>query len=180
MKIESIVARPGGQGKMLLGVTISGAAEGTVYVIGTPHYDSVAKLITVPDLAFDVKSQGYLESAAGWLINGPLLDEVRSEAKLPVEDLLHELVQLVNKEINRPLAEGIYLRGAVSDARALNVRAVQRGILVDAKGLGRLWLEVEKKDLLPKKRLIKDPKKALASKPATEAGKAQADSSKRK
>ena len=113
VKIESIVARPGGQGRMLLGVTISGAAEGTVYVIGTPHYDSVAKLITVPDLAFDVKSQGYLESAAGWLINGPLLDEVRSEAKLPVEELLHELVQIVNKEINRPLAEGIYLRGAV-------------------------------------------------------------------
>jgi len=181
VKIESIVARPGGQGKMLLGVTISGAAEGTVYVIGTPYYDSVAKLITVPDLAFDVKSQGYLESAAGWLINGPLLDEVRSEAKLPVEDLLHELVQLVNKEINRPLSEGIYLRGAVSDAHALSVRAVQRGILVDAKGLGRLWLEIEKKDLLPKKRLIKDPKKALASKPAADAGKkAPADSTRKK
>ena len=182
VKIESIVARPGGQGRMLLGVTISGAAEGTVYVIGTPHYDSVAKLITVPDLAFDVKSQGYLESAAGWLINGPLLDEVRSEAKLPVEDLLHELVQLVNKEINRPLSEGIYLRGAVSDAHALSVRAVQRGIIVDAKGLGRLWLEIEKKDLLPKKRLIKDPKKALASKPAADASKkeAPADSTRKK
>ena len=164
VKIESIVARPGGQGRMLLGVTISGAADGTVYVVGTPHYDSVAKLITVPDLAFDVKSQGYLESAAGWLINGPLLDEVRDEAKLPVQDLLDELVRIVNKEINRPLAEGIYLRGALSDAHALSVRAVQRGVIVDAKGLGRLWLEVDKRDLLPKKRLIKQPKKALATK----------------
>jgi hypothetical protein len=178
VKIESIVARPGGQGRMLLGVTISGAADGTVYVVGTPHYDSVAKLITVPDLAFDVKSQGYLESAAGWLINGPLLDEVRDEAKLPVQDLLDELVQIVNKEINRPLAEGIYLRGALSDAHALSVRAVQRGVIVDAKGLGRLWLEIEKKDLLPKKRLIKQPKKALADK--APAGKAPADSSKKK
>jgi hypothetical protein len=75
-----------------------------------------------------------------------------------VEELLDELVQLVNKEINRPLAEGIYLRGAVSDAQALSVRAVQRGVIVDAKGLGRLWLEIEKKDLLPKKPLIKRPK----------------------
>ncbi len=68
-------------GKILLGVTISGAANGTVYVVGTPHYDSVTKLITVPDLAFDVKSQGYLESAAGWLLNGPLLDEVRQRGQ---------------------------------------------------------------------------------------------------
>jgi hypothetical protein len=181
IKIENIVARPGGMGKILLGVTISGAAEGTVYVVGTPYYDSVTKLITVPDLAFDVRSQGYLESAAGWLLNGPLLNEVRSEAKLPVTDLLNEVVQIVNKEINRPLAEGIYLRGAVSDAHALSVRAVQRGVIVDAKGLGRLWLEIEKKDLLPKKRLIKDPKKALASKPAADAGKkAPADSTTKK
>ncbi len=87
----------------------------------------------------------------------------------------------MNKEINRPLAEGIYLRGAVSDAHALSVRAVQRGVIVDAKGLGRIWLEIEKKDLLPKKRLIKDPKKALASKPAADAGKkAPADSTKKK
>ena len=181
VKIESIVAGPAGLGKILLGVTISGAANGTVYVVGTPSYDSVTKLITVPDLAFDVRSQGYLESAAGWLLNGPLLDEVRSEARLPVEDLLGQLVQIVNKEINRPLSEGIYLRGALSDAHALSVRAVQRGVIVDAMGLGRLWLEIEKKDLLPKKRLIKQPKKALASKPAADPGKkAPADSSKKK
>jgi len=169
--IESIVARPAGMGKILLGVTLSGAAEGTVYVVGTPQYDSLTKLITVPDLAFDVRSQGYLEKAAGWLLSGPLLDEVRRQAKLPVEELLAEVVRIVNKEINRPLADGIYLRGAVSDAHALSVRAVQRGVLVDAKGLGRLWLEIEKKDLLPKKRLIKQqPKKPQAAAPA-EAGK---------
>ncbi len=73
----------------------------------------------------------------------------------------------MNKEINRPLAEGIYLRGAVSDAQALSVRAVQRGVLVDAKGLGRIWLEIEKKDLLPKKPLIK----RKATKPPPPAGK---------
>jgi len=170
--IESIVARPAGLGKILLGVTISGAANGTVYVVGTPQYDSVTKLITVPDLTFDVRSRGYLEKAAGWLVNGPLLDEVRREAKLPVEELLTQVVQIVNKEINRPLAEGIYLRGAVSDAQALSVRAVQRGVLVDAKGLGRIWLEIEKKDLLPKKRLIKSaPKHAGAKAAPADSGK---------
>ncbi len=159
--IEGIVARPAGMGKILLGVTLSGAAEGTVYVVGTPQYDSATKLITVPDLAFDVRSKGYLEKAAGWLLRGPLLDEVRREAKLPVEQLLAEVVRIVNKEINRPLADGIYLRGAVSDAHALSVRAVQRGVLVDAKGLGRIWLEIEKQDLLPKKKIpAKTPKKA--------------------
>ena len=172
--IESIVARPAGLGKILLGVTISGAANGTVYVVGTPQYDSAAKVITVPDLAFDVRSRGYLEKAAGWLVNGPLLEEVRREARLPVEELLTQVVQIVNKEINRPLAEGIYLRGAVSDAHALSVRAVQRGVLVDAKGLGRIWLEIEKKDLLPKKRLLKPaPRKAGAKA-------APADSAKKK
>ena len=49
--------------------------------------------------------------------------------ELPVlQELLDQLVQIVNKEINRPLAEGIYLRGAVSDAHALSVRAEQHGV----------------------------------------------------
>ncbi len=154
VKIENVVARPAGNGKMLLAVTLSGAANGTVYVVGTPTLDSAAKTITVPDLAFDVKSEGYLENAAGWLLNGPLLGEVRDEATLPVEELLDDVVQIVNKEINRPLAEGIYLRGELSDAHALSVRAQQRGVIVDAKGLGRIWLEIEKKDILPKKKLL--------------------------
>jgi hypothetical protein len=177
VKIESIVAGPAGHGKILLGVTISGAASGTVYVLGTPSYDSVTKLITVPDLAFDVSSQGYLESAAGWLLNGPLLDEVRDAARLPVEQLLDQLVQIVNKEINRPLSDGVYLRGALSDAHALSVRAVQRGVIVDAVGLGRIWLEIDKKDLLPKKPLLKQ--KATKPRSSTDK-KAAPDASKKK
>ena len=137
----------------------------------------MTKLITVPDLAFDVSSQGYLESAAGWLLNGPLLDEVRDAARLPVEQLLDQLVQIVNKEINRPLSDGVYLRGALSDAHALSVRAVQRGVIVDAVGLGRIWLEIDKKDLLPKKPLLKQ--KATKPRASTDK-KAAPDASKKK
>ncbi len=166
VKIESVTARSAGKGRVLLGVSITGAADGTVWVVGTPSYDTTTDLITVPDLKFDVNSEGYLEKAAGWLVNGPLLEDVRNAAQIHAADLLKEVVRIINKEINRQLSEGIYLRGELIGARAMSVQAQERGVVVSAKGLGKLWLEIDKKDLLPKKRLIKPKKKKPAAPPA--------------
>ena len=113
VKIENIVAGPAGMGKILLGVTISGAADGTVYVVGTPNYDSVTKLMTVPDLAFDVKSQGYLESPRAGSSMARCWMKFAARQSCRCQELLDQLVQIVNKEINRAAGRGdLPARGA--------------------------------------------------------------------
>lgn len=156
--IDALEARSAGRGRILLDVTISGAAHGTLHVIGTPSYDPATDEISMPDLAFDVNSTGYLGQAAVWLVNGPFLDEVRDMARIKASVLMDELVRIVTKEVNRSLTEGVDLRGSLSGATVLDVHASRLGLVARATGAGRLWIEISKQHLVP------TPKGGVASK----------------
>lgn len=172
IKVEAVTVSSAGKGRLLLTLLLKGRARGTVNVVGTPNYDPTTDLITIKDLSFDVNSEAYLAKAAGWLINGPLLKMVQENAKIPATALMEEVLALANKNINRQLSEGIFLRGNLSSAQPMAVQAMRDGLMAHAKGAGRLWLEISKEDLIPASvKIGKGPKPAGApktGKPKTE------------
>lgn len=150
--IEDVTALPAGKGKIILGVKVKGRVNGTLYAVGTPAYDPATDLISVPDLAFDVKTSGALAGVAGWLVNGPFLKEVRRLATIPASQLLDNVVTIANKELNRELSKGVFLRGQLDKATARNVIAAQRGLVARAHATGRLWVEISKENWIPDRR----------------------------
>ena len=62
---------------------------------------------------------------------------------------MEEVLELANKNINRELSKGIFLRGTLSSAQPLAVQAMRDGLMAHAKASGRLWLEISKDDLIP-------------------------------
>jgi hypothetical protein len=149
VKVENITALPGGKGKLVLAVALRGKARGTVYVVGTPSYDPTTDLITLPDVSFDVNTSTALGKTVGWLIEGPLLGLIQENAKIPAADLLARALEIANKEINRTLSDGVYLRGAFASANTRTVQATSVGLVARAQATGRLWVEISKEDLLP-------------------------------
>lgn len=152
VRIDSVTAIPGGKGKVILAVGLRGKATGTVYVSGTPQYDPATDLITMPDVGFDVNTTASLGKAVGWLIQGPLLGLIRDNAKIPAADLLDRAMAIANKEINRELSDGIYLRGTLSTADTKGVHASNEALVARAQAQGRLWVEISKEHLLPEKK----------------------------
>jgi len=150
--IEDVTALPAGKGKIVLAVKVKGRVNGTLYAVGTPAYDEATDMITVPDLAFDVKSQDALAGMASWLVNGPFLSEVRALAKIPAQALLDSVIEIANRELNRELSPGVYLRGQLDKATARDVIAAQRGLVARAHATGRLWVEISKDNWIPDRR----------------------------
>ena len=147
--VDDVTVLPGGLGKIVLAVKLKGRVNGIVYAVGTPSYDPATDLITIPDLALDAGSAGALAGVAGWLVNGPFQDEIRSLAKIPASSLLEEVVSIANREINRDLSDGVKLRGQLDKATARHVVAAQRGLVAQAHATGRLWVEISKDHLIP-------------------------------
>ena len=150
--IDDVTALPAGKGRIVLAVKVSGRVNGTLWAVGTPAYDQATDMISVPDLAFDVKTQGALAGMAGWLVNGPFLKEVRLLAKIPASTLLENVVEIANRELNRELSKGVFLRGQLDKASARNVIAAQRGLVARAHATGRLWVEISKDNWIPDRR----------------------------
>lgn len=158
--IDSVGASPAGGGRILLEAKVRGAANGIIYVVGTPVYDSTTDLITFPDLAFDANSMGYLVQAASWLANGPFVDQVRAQARIPASRLMEEVIEIANKELDRQrLAEGVDLRGQLSGARVESIRVTREGLRAVGRGTGRLSIEISKSDLVPEVKIRRAGKK---------------------
>jgi hypothetical protein len=149
VKVEDVTILPAGGGRVVLAVRVGGRLHGTIYAVGRPHYDPATDLITLPDLGFNVESTGALERFAGWVLNGKLLEKLKDAAQFEGTALLAEAVKLANRELNRRLSEGIYLRGELSDARPVSVVATRDGLVAQARATGRLWLEVSKSHIVP-------------------------------
>lgn len=149
VKVENVTALPGGGGKVVLGLTLRGKARGTLYVIGAPTYDRATDVISFPDLSFDARTTTALGRTVGWLLEGPLLGLIRENARIPASALLDEAVALANREINRTLSDGVFLRGELGSAETRAVRATRDGVVAQAQARGRLWVEISKEDLLP-------------------------------
>jgi hypothetical protein len=147
--IDDVTALPAGKGRIVLAVKVKGRVNGTLYAVGTPAYDAATDMITVPDLAFDVKSRDALAGMADWLVNGPFLNEVRGLAHIPASTLLENVVEIANKELNRELSTGVFLRGQLDKASARDVIAAQRGLVARAHATGRLWVEISKDNWIP-------------------------------
>lgn len=147
--VENVTVLPAGRGRILLSLELKGRARGTVNVVATPHYDPATDTISVKDIGFDVNTEAYLGKAAGWLISGPLLNFVTEHAQFPASALMQEVLELANKNINRELSEGIFLRGALSSAQPLAIQAMREGLVAKAKASGKLWVEISKTDLIP-------------------------------
>lgn len=148
-RFKDVTMASAGRGRVVLGITVGGRLNGTFYVVGTPQYDAATDVVSLPDVAFDVQSQGSLEQFAGWLVNGPLLRTVRDAARFSGTELLSQAIEIANREINRELSDGINLRGELSGARPVNVVAGRDGLVAQAQATGRLWLEISKTDLIP-------------------------------
>ena len=129
-------------GKVALGVDFEGTAKGLVWLVGTPFYDQSTGMITVPDLDFDASSAGLLIAGYAWIKGEDIRNFLRREARISAGALLSRLQQMAVKEMNRTLARGVKLSTTIGAAepRALVVRP--RDILVRARAMGSMRLEI--------------------------------------
>ncbi len=67
VRIGAVAVTPLAKGQLALDVTFSGDANGVVRLTGTPWIDRVRDVITVPDLAYDIKSDNKVLTTYSWL-----------------------------------------------------------------------------------------------------------------
>lgn len=139
-----------GDGRVVMAVSLTGGVVGDAYFIGTPKLDTAARMLTVPDLDFDVATSDNLVSGLAWLKKGDLVNTLREKAQLPLDGLLDDTESRVEKALNRELTKGVYLAGQVSSSQLIDVIATARWLVVRADARGSLSLHVDR-DIPPPK-----------------------------
>jgi len=118
--------------------------------VGRPAYDTATAQLYMPDLVYDVGTRDLLTGTLAWLAGGQIEDFLRTKVRIKLGPVLADGRDLLEKNLNRDLAEGVHLRMDVKHGRVLSVRAAPTALLVRAvaSGQGELVLHLRPEQLV--------------------------------
>jgi Domain of unknown function (DUF4403) len=134
-----------GDGRVAVGVTVTGPVDGILYAVGRPAFDTLTSELYMPDLAYDVGTKSLLVGALSWLAQSTIEDFLRTRVRIKMGKLIEQGRELMEKNLNRELVSGVNLRTKVQLGRVLGVRAAPDVLLARAvaSGEGELVLTLE-------------------------------------
>ncbi|MEO7987848.1 MAG: DUF4403 family protein [Gemmatimonadales bacterium] len=148
--VDSLHVLGVGDGRAAVGLAVSGAVNGVLYVVGHPAYDTATAELYMPDLTYDVATRNLLTGALSWLANGTVEEYLRTKVRIKLGEVIADGRRLLQESLNRDLADGVHLRATVTSGRGLTVRAAPDALLlrVIASGQGRLVLDLRPQQLV--------------------------------
>ena len=121
--VQHLKPIPLGDGRLAVGLTVSGAAKGTLYALGHPQIDSLGRL-TMPDLTLDAGTTGAMTGALAWLASADAIQVfLRDAISVDLGPTIEDGRLLAQKNMNRDLAPGIRLHTTLPTATPIGVWA---------------------------------------------------------
>jgi hypothetical protein len=93
--------------KIAVAVDFKGSMTGTVYLVGTPSYDPVKRVISFPDMNFDVYSKNWMIKFAKWMFNEKITNMIREKATYNLTQFLNDSKTRLKTELSRDLGNGV-------------------------------------------------------------------------
>jgi hypothetical protein len=110
----------------------------------------VLHLLTEGRLPYDVGTKDLLTGTLAWLAGGQIEQFLRTRVRIKLAPVLAAGRDLLEKNLNRDLANGVHLAMDVKSGRVLSVRAAPAALLVRAvaSGQGELVLDLKPEQLV--------------------------------
>jgi hypothetical protein len=126
--------------QLMIKVGFEGSKKGTLYLVGTPIFDSTKQIISFPDLSFDIQTKNALLKSAKWLFSDKITDMMRQNAVFDLNPHLAEMKKTVQKEMNRELTTGVRLSGKVDNLEILNIYPNHYNLIMRVHSTGDMKL----------------------------------------
>lgn len=137
LTIDSLHLIGVGDGRVAVGLQVRGPVRGVLYAVGHPAYDTATAELYMPDLSYDVGTRDLLTGALSWLASGTVEEFLRERVRIKLGPVIADGRELLQKNLNRDLADGVHLHAMIRAGRVLGVRGAPGALLVRAMATGR-------------------------------------------
>lgn len=107
--------------KIVIAVDFKGSSTGTIYLVGTPVYNSTTHELSFPDLSFDLQTRAWMLKAAKWMFNGKITDAIRQRATYNFTKFLADSKINLQNQLSRDMGNNIHSTVNISD---LDIQAI--------------------------------------------------------
>jgi hypothetical protein len=106
--------------KAIVRLAFEGSATGVLYLVGTPSYDPIRNLLTIPDLDYSLETKNLLLKLTSWADGDQLRADLRTRLSLNVDRQVAAARALATSALNRT-AGPLTMSGRVDDFRILGL-----------------------------------------------------------
>lgn len=136
---------PAAKGRLVLSVSFSGDAKGTLRFVGTPAYDTARREITMPDLDYDLATNDALINTYAWLRSDAMRATFRDKAHLSADSALARGRTLLMAGLNRRIGDAVTLNATVRSVAVRGLFVTRGGIVVRGDATGKAGVAVRQR-----------------------------------
>jgi len=142
IRLGPVSVAPAAGGKLALGVSFVGDAKGTIHLIGTPKYDPELRVVTVPDVDFDLTTNNQLLQAYAWLQSDVLRSTLRRSAQWSAAPAINRGRDLLREGLNRRIGSVMKLSAKIDSVSVMGLYVTRDGLVVRGEAMGRAGVSV--------------------------------------
>jgi hypothetical protein len=123
-------------------VDFKGSMTGTIYLVGTPTYDPANRVLSFPDLTFDLQTQAWMLKTAKWMFNGRITDMIRQRATYDFTKFLADSKTNLQTQLSRDMGNGVRSDVAIKDLNIEAIYPTQEKLIIRTLSNGQIKVKV--------------------------------------
>lgn len=132
---------------MIIALDMLGSVNGTIYLSGTPKYNTETKEIYFDDLDYVLNTKGILTKTANWLLQGIILNKIKENCKYSIKPNLDEgKKSMLPYLTNYSPMKGVFINGKLNDFVFEKVDLNEKAIIAFITSSGTLSVKIEGMD----------------------------------
>jgi hypothetical protein len=128
--------------KIVMQVDFKGSMTGTIYLVGTPTYDPANRVLSFPDLTFDLQTQAWMLKTAKWMFNGRITDMIRQRATYDFTKFLADSKTNLQTQLSRDMGNGVRSDVAIKDLNIEAIYPTQEKLIIRTLSNGQIKVKV--------------------------------------
>lgn len=133
--------------KMIIALDMLGSVNGTIYLSGTPKYNTETKEIYFDDLDYVLNTKGILTKTANWLLQGMILNKIKENCKYSIKPNLDEGKKNMLPYLkNYSPMKGVFVNGKLNDFVFEKVDLNEKAIIAFITTSGTMNIKIEGMD----------------------------------
>lgn len=124
-------------------VGFTGSKSGTLFFLGTPHFNDSLQEISFPDLTFELETKNALLRSAKWLFNDKITQVMRGYTKFNMTEILADASRRLEQQLNRKIDANIYIKGNMNEVRVKKIFPDVNKLIIQSNLRGKLYVIIE-------------------------------------
>ncbi len=125
--------------KIIVNTTLSGAYNGSVYLIGKPVFNAATNTIELKDVDYELNTRSFLAKSAAWLFDKTIIRKIQESAKFDILPQLTGMQDMLNNMLREyKFNNNVMIQGNVSGLKVNEMLLTKSGIRTYITSSGNL------------------------------------------